>query len=134
MAPTAKSPLYMRIILLVTGCLNLLMIAALLSPHQAMEAMFGVTGELNPAMEIMVRSWGALVVMLGVLLLAAAFYSALVITALLFAGSSKLVFVLLCLLLGQEYLDHLQITLVIDVVTIVIFIWLIFNTHRQARH
>ena len=60
-------------IMLVSGALTFTMVYAAIAPQEALRSFFGETIE-GPLAEIIVRNWGALVALVGALLIYGAFY------------------------------------------------------------
>ncbi len=90
----------MKWIMIVSGALTSTMFYAMLAPQAALASMFGDV--LNgPLAEIVVRNWGALVGMVGVLLIYGAFRPHNRPIILVFAGVSKTVFIMLVLVYGR---------------------------------
>ena len=84
---------HMKRILLVCGALTCTMIYAAIAPGPAMQSMFGASID-GPAMELVVRSWGLLIAMMGALLIYAAYHPPVRPFILTVVGISKLHFVL----------------------------------------
>jgi hypothetical protein len=111
----------MKWILLVSGLLTCTMIYAVIAPQAALLSTFGESLE-GPLMEIIVRNWGALITLMGVLLLYGAFNPPsrrLIVTV---AGLSKLLFIALVLTYGRHYLGHqVGLAIAIDAVAVLLF-------------
>jgi hypothetical protein len=97
------------------------MIYAAVAPQAPLRVMFGETLE-GPLAEILVRNWGVLVALVGVMLMWGAFKAQVRRMALVLAGASKLAFVGL----GQ------QAAIAIDLVWVVLFAWYLLGA-RSAR-
>jgi hypothetical protein len=91
--------------MLVAGVLTLTMVQAAIAPKAVLRSMFGETLEGSVA-EIIVRSWGALVALVGAMLIYGAFEPRVRTLVLVVAGLSKVTFVALILALGPQYLAH----------------------------
>jgi hypothetical protein len=89
--------------MIVTGVITLSMIYAVISPDAALRSTFGesLTG---PVADIVVRNWGALIVLSGAMLIYASGKPALRPLVLTVVGSSKLIFVSLVLSHGDQFL------------------------------
>lgn len=108
-------------ILLVTGALTFTMIQALFAPRPALLSAFGATLD-GPVAEIVVRSWGALIALGGAGLIFSAFHPPSRTLAMLSAGGSKLVFIVLVLLYGRPIFAHQAGTfVVVDGLMVVLF-------------
>lgn len=108
-------------IMLVSGLLTCTMFYAAIAPHASLRSTFGESVE-GAVAEIVVRNWGALIGIVGVLLIYGAFNPALRPVALSVAGVSKVVFIGLVLTLGRQYLGHQAgVAIVVDTVMVAIF-------------
>ena len=108
-------------IMLVSGVLTCTMVYAAISPQAALRSTFGETLE-GPLAEIVVRNWGALVTLVGAMLVYGAFKPSVRPLALAVAGASKLVFIALVLSHGSRYLGHQAgIAIAVDLVRVVLF-------------
>ena len=112
-----------RWIMLLSGALTATMVYAAISPEAALRSTFGET--LNgPLAEIVVRNWGALIALVGVMLIYGAFDPPgrpLILTV---AGVSKAVFIALVLSQGGRYLgQQAGIAVAIDSLMIALFAW-----------
>jgi hypothetical protein len=119
-------------ILLVTGALTFTMVYAAIAPRAALRSNFG-EGLDGPVAEIVVRNWGALIALVGALLLAAAFDPPIRRAAVAFAGASKLVFILLVLAFGRQFLGHqVGVAVAVDSVMVLLFALYLLATRRRA--
>lgn len=117
--------------LLVCGVLTLTMLQAALSPEAALRSFFGES-LAGPVAEIVVRSWGALIALVGVQLLYAAFRPAVRPLVLATAGLGKLFFVVLVLVLGRPYLGHgVGVAVVSDSLMVALFAVLLVASSRS---
>jgi len=108
-------------ILLVGGLLTLTMIYAALAPEAALRSTFGES-LAGPVAAIVVRSWGALVALVGAMLVYAAFRPAVRPLVLVVAGVSKLVYVVLVLTSGFPFLAHpVRVSMVVDSLLVLLF-------------
>ena len=108
-------------IMLVSGVLTCTMVYAAIAPQDALRSTFGETLE-GPLAEIVVRNWGALITLVGAMLVYGAFKPAVRPLALAVAGASKLVFIALVLSHGSRYLGHQAgIAIAVDLVWVVLF-------------
>jgi len=118
-------------IMLVSGALTYTMLYAALAPQAALRSTFGETLE-GPLAEIVVRNWGALIVLMGAMLIYGAYDPPgrpLVLTV---AGLSKLVFIGLVLAHGRQYLGHQAgLAVVIDLVMVALFIGYLIGVRRS---
>jgi len=110
-------------IMIVSGVLTATMIYAAIAPEAALRSTFGET--LNgPLARIIVRNWGALIALVGGMLIYGAFDPPGRPLILVVAGLSKAVFIALVLSQGRRYLGHQAgIAIAIDLVMIGLFAW-----------
>ena len=118
-------------IMLVSGALTCTMLYAALAPQATLRSTFGETLE-GPLAEIVVRNWGALIALMGAMLIYGAYDPPgrpLVLTV---AGLSKLVFIGLVLAHGRQYLGHQAgLAVVIDLVMVALFIGYLIGVRRS---
>jgi hypothetical protein len=108
-------------IMLMSGALTCTMVYAVVAPQAALRSTFGETLE-GPLAEIVVRNWGALITLVGTMLIYGAFNPQIRSLALTVAGASKLVFIALVLSHGGRYLGHQAgIAIAIDLVWVALF-------------
>jgi hypothetical protein len=108
-------------IMLGSGALTATMIYAALAPQAALRSTFGETLE-GPLAEIVVRNWGALIALVGAMLIYGAFKPSARPLVLTVAGLSKLIFITLVLSQGSRYLGYQAgIAIAIDFVMVVLF-------------
>src|SRR6185503_6648662 len=89
-------------IMLISGLLTSTMFMGLISPQYLLKSNFGETMN-GPLAEIIVRNWGALIGLMGIMLIYGAFKSSVRRFVLLIAGTSKIIFISLVLIYGQKY-------------------------------
>lgn len=110
----------MKWIMLVSGLLTCTMFYAALDPQAAMLSTFGATME-GPLVNIVVRNWGALITLVGALLIYGAYRPAQRPLILVIACVSKLIFVGLVLIYGQAYLGKVGVAVVFDLCVVALF-------------
>jgi hypothetical protein len=108
---------HIKALMIVSGALTCTMVFAALAPQAALRSTFGETLE-GPLAEVVVRNWGALIGLIGGMLIYGAFVPAVRALVLVVAGLSKIVFVGLILGQGGRYLDDAGIAVAIDVVMV----------------
>jgi hypothetical protein len=109
-------------IMLVSGALTCTMVYAAISPQAMLESTYGETLE-GPLADLIVRNWGALIFMVGGMLIYGAFNVAARPMALVVAAASKIVYIALVLSNGSRYLSpQATVTIVVDSIMVVIFI------------
>ena len=120
--------------MLVSGILTFTMFYGLFAPQAALESMFGVSFG-GPLEDIIVRSWSALIGLIGVILIYGAFSETNRTFAISVAAFSKAIFVSLLLLYGQEYLDKAVTAIVMDsLIVLLSVIYLIAVRIQQSDH
>ena len=120
-------------IMLTSGVLTLTMVYAAIAPQAAMRSTFGETLEGDLA-EIIVRNWGVLVGLMGAMLIYGAFHPNGRPLVLVVAGLSKLVFITLVLLSGQQYLAQARLAVGIDVVMVGLFAAYLLSARQGVQH
>ena len=117
--------------MLVSGALTATMLYAALFPAAALTSTFGES--LNgPAMEMVVRNWAALIVIVGAMLIYGAFDPASRKVALVAAAVSKTVFISLVLANGTRFLAYQAgVAVFVDAVMVVLFVTYLVATRRQ---
>jgi hypothetical protein len=89
-------------VILVSGLLTCTMFLALFSPQSSLKSNFAETIE-GPVEEIIVRNWGALIGMIGIMLIYGAFNTSVRKFVLVIAGITKIIFISLVLSSGIKY-------------------------------
>ena len=108
-------------IMLVSGILTATMIFAAIAPQAALRSTFGETLE-GPLVEVVVRNWGALIAMVGGLLIYGAYDELSRPLILEFAGATKLVFIALVVAQGARYLRRQAgVAVIVDLIMVVLF-------------
>ena len=104
-------------VMLVSGVLTFTMFYGLFAPQAALESMFGVSfsGTLET---IVVRSWCALVGLMGAILIYGALDEKSRVFAISAATVSKVIFVSLVMFYGQEFLGEVGLAIAMDCITI----------------
>ena len=111
----------MKWIMLIAGLLTCTMVYAAIAPEAALRSTFGETLE-GPVAEIVVRNWGALIALVGAMLIYGAFHPVHRRLVLMVAGLSKLWFLTLILIFGRPFLSGQAGTAVIsDVIQVALF-------------
>jgi hypothetical protein len=108
-------------LMLVAGVLTCTMLIGLFSPASSLQSNFGDTVESNST-AIIVRNWAALIGLMGIMLIYGAFHPPVRRFALIIAGLSKLIFIILVLALGREYLNFgVGTAEIIDSILVILF-------------
>ena len=109
-------------IMVISGVLTSTMVYAALAPEAALRSNFGETLD-EPLAKIIVRNWGALIAMVGGMLIYGAFKPAVRGLALFVAGVSKVIFIALVLSEGNRYLsEQVGIAVAVDSVMVLLFL------------
>ena len=106
-------------VMLISGVLTSTMFYGLFAPQMALESMFGVSfsGSLE---DLIVRSWSALVGLMGFVLIYGFFNEGFRSYAISIAAFSKFVFVALVLIYGGEFLEKVLPAITLDMFVVVI--------------
>ncbi len=104
-------------VMLVSGVLTFTMFYGLFAPQAALESMFGISfsGTLET---IVVRSWCALVGLMGVILIYGALDDKSRVFSISVVTVSKVIFVSLVMLYGREFLSEVGAAIAMDCITI----------------
>ena len=108
-------------IMLISGALTCTMIFAAINPEAALMMTFGASIS-GPIAEIVVRSWGALITLVGAMLIYGAFEPLHRSLVLVVASIGKIVFIGLVLTMGSQYLGEAGVAIAFDSVIVIIFI------------
>lgn len=120
-------------IMLVTGLLTATMFYNAIAPHAALVKSFGQDLE-GPLAELVVRNWGILVGLIGLMLIYGAFVPPARRLVLSVAALSKTAFILLMLTIGKAYLGQdIGAAVVIDSIEVLIFAAYLLSTRHPAR-
>ncbi|TYK66243.1 hypothetical protein [Colwellia echini] len=108
-------------IMIIAGLLTCSMIFAVFAPQSTLISMFGET-LTEPLAQVVVRSWGFLIFLMGVLLISGAFNPVYRNLALVLTSISKIAFIFIIFMFGAQYIDKCLITIVLDSVLVIIFL------------
>ena len=121
-------------LMLASGVLTCTMFYAAIAPSAAQQSNFGEAME-GPLAQILVRNWGVLVGLVGLMLIYGAFSKANRRMALLVAGASKIAFIALVLTFGQSFLAfQVGTAVVVDSISVVLFAVYLLATWRDGAH
>jgi hypothetical protein len=118
-------------IMLISGALTCTMISAAMAPQRALRSTFGEALD-GPVADIVVRNWGALIALVGAMLIYGAFNPPVRPLVLTVAGVSKLVFIGLIVAHGGQYLEKAAVPVVIDLVMVALFIGYLVGARRAG--
>jgi hypothetical protein len=117
-------------VMLVSGVLTFTTLYGLFAPQAALESMFGAS--FNGTLEnIVIRSWSALVGLIGAILIYGFFSQNNRVFSISVAAFSKVVFVSLVLLYGQEFLGTAAPAIAMDCVVIILSGLYLFAVRMQ---
>ena len=116
--------------MLASGVLTATMFYGLFAPQSALESMFGVS--FNGSLEsIIIRSWSALVGLIGAVLIFGAFSEKHRVFSLSIAAFSKIIFVSLILVYGQTFLGKTAPAIVMNCAVIVLAVFFLVAVRVQ---
>lgn len=119
-------------IMLVSGALTCTMFYAVLAPQAALQSVFGEALQ-GPVAEIVVRNWGALITLVGLMLIYGAFNSAARLLVLTVAAASKLIFIVLLIFYGGQFISRgAALPLAIDLLWVVLFALYLAGSREKA--
>jgi hypothetical protein len=112
----------MKWIMVVSGALTCTMLYAAIAPDAALRSTFGETLE-GPLADVVVRNWGALIAIVGAMLIYGAFHPASRPPILAIAALGKIVFIGLVVAQGGRYLSQQAgVAVVVDSLMVVLFV------------
>jgi len=117
--------------MLLSGVVTCTTLAAAIAPQDALLTMFG-SSLTEPLADLVVRSWGFLVFLMGTLLIYGAFNQDSRMLCIMKAGVSKIGFLLLILMFGKQYMDTLWVTVVFDSIVVMVLVLYVFSTKISA--
>ena len=120
-------------LMLVSGVLTCTMVCAAIAPQAALRSNFGTTLE-GPVAEIVVRNWGALIALVGLMLIYGAFVAPARRLVLSVAVLSKATFIVLVLAFGRELLAYqVRTAVIVDALMVVVFGAFLLGARHPAR-
>ena len=119
-------------IMLVSGVLTCTMVYAALAPQAMLRSTFGESLE-GPLADLVVRNWGALIFLVGAMLIYGAFNATVRPLVLVVAAASKIVFIALVLSNGSRYLQtQAGISIAVDSVMVLVFLAYLVTRRRAT--
>ena len=106
-------------IILFFGVITCTTFFAVIAPQDALLSMFG-SNLTEPLANLLVRSWGFLVFIMGALLIYGAFNEETRLLCIITEGVSKVGFLLLIMIFGTNYIETLWVTAAFDTFVILI--------------
>jgi O-antigen/teichoic acid export membrane protein len=118
-------------VMVVAGVLTCTIFYAAIAPLPSLQSNFGETID-GPLAQILVRNWGILIGLVGLMLLYGAFNEANRRMALLVAAASKVAFIGLVLTFGQQFLQfQVGTAVIVDSVMVVLFVAYLAATWKR---
>ena len=118
-------------VMLLSGALTCTMFYAAVAPEASLRSSFGQSMD-GPVAQIVVRNWGILVGLMGLLLIYGAFNEQTRRVALVVAGASKVAFIVLVLSIGQQFLQfQVGVAVAIDTIMVALFALYLVTTTQQ---
>lgn len=122
---------HIKWIMLAAGLLTSTMLYAAIAPEAALRSSFG-EGLEGPLAQVVVRSWGVLIALVGVQLIHGAFHPASRRVALAVAGISKTAFIALVLTHGRPFLGRgIELSVVVDGIMVLLFLLYLLATRER---
>jgi hypothetical protein len=122
-----------RWIMLASGLLTCTMLWALVAPEASQTSNFG-SALTGPIAEVVVRNWGALIGLVGAMLVYGAFHPPVRRLVLAVAGTSKLTFIGLVALYGRDLLAHsVRTAVIVDAVFVVLYAILLASLGTEGE-
>jgi hypothetical protein len=119
-------------IMLVAGVFTFGLIFAFVAPWAALRTLFGASLE-GPVANMVVRNWGALIALVGGMILYGAYRPAVRRFILATTAISKLVFVGLVIGGGTDFLGHwIAVAALVDIVVVMLFAGYLWSTRGQT--
>lgn len=118
---------HIKWVMLVAGLLTCTMLEAVFMPEAAVANLFGGTLQ-NPLTHMIVRSWGALITLIGFMLIYGAFNPRNRRFAAVIAACSKLIFVGLVISVGNPYLSNAAWVIGFDTVVAIVLLIYVFTS------
>ena len=118
-------------IMLFVGAFTCTTLFAVIDPQNALINLFG-SNLTEPLADLVVRSWGFLVFIMGTLLIYGAFSANSRILCVITVGISQLGFLFLILIFGTDYIDTLWITVAFDAMSVLILAVYVFSYKTRA--
>jgi len=119
-------------IMIISGLLTCSMIAAVFAPEAALISMFG-EALTEPLAQIVVRSWGFLIFLIGTLLIYGAYIPEYRNLVLVITSMSKIAFITIIIIFGPQYIDKSTLTIVLDSVLITVFLTYLIKAKSTTK-
>ena len=117
-------------VMVISGVLTATMFYGLFAPQAAVESMFGASFG-GPLETLIIRSWSSLVGLIGLVLIYGAFSERSRVFCISIAALSKVIFVSLVLIYGQEFLATAAPAIIMDSLVIVLTLSFLVSVRVQ---
>ena len=118
--------------MLLAGLITCTTLAAVFAPQETLISMFG-TNLTEPLADLLVRSWGFLVFIMGALLIYGAFDEDSRMLCAITAGISKLGFLFLIFVFATDYIETLWVSVVFDSIVVLILAIYAVSAKKTVR-
>ena len=118
-------------IMLFAGVITCTTFFAVIAPQDALLNMFG-SDLTEPLANLVVRSWGFLISIMGILLIYGAFNEDSRMLCVITTGISKIGFLFLVLIFGTDYIDKLWVTVVFDSIVVLTLATYVVSVKRTV--
>jgi low temperature requirement protein LtrA len=118
-------------IMLVSGVLTCSMITAVVTPEATLERTFGESIS-SPLANVVVRSWGVLITLIGAMLVYGAFNPGSRKLVAAVTGTSKISYAILVVVFGSQYLGKAGIVIGFDTVVGILLLVYLFSSKHGA--
>jgi len=119
-------------VMIIAGLLTCSMIFAVFAPQTALVNMFG-EALTEPLAQIVVRSWGFLIFLMGVLLIYGAFKPIYRNFSLVIVCLSKIAFISIVLIFGDQYIEKSAVTLILDSALVTFFAYYLIQKRAVSQ-
>ena len=119
-------------LMVLSGVLTCSMFYAAIAPQAALQNTFGDSLS-GPVAEIVVRNWGALIGLVGALLIYGAYVPVHRTLIVIIASLSKTTFIALVLTFGQQYLNKAGVAIGFDALVVAVFVVYLATVGRAGR-
>lgn len=120
-------------IMIIAGLITCSMIFAVFAPQAVLINMFG-EALTAPLAQVVVRSWGFLIFLMGALLIYGAIKPKYRNLSLVLTTISKVVFILLIITFGAQYIEKSLVTLILDASLVLVFISYLMTVKRNKNN
>ena len=123
---------HIKWIMLTTGLVTCSMFQAFLFPENGLNMVFGTSID-GPIAEVVVRNWGALIGIVGVLLIFGTFKPHSRPLILVVSAVTKVIFISLILIYGSDYLETAGGPIVFDSIAILLYLIYLIQNRKELK-